>query len=150
MQIDEPIAGQFWILIGIVADKIATADDGHVGADCQLRSGREIDAQLSLVEREPGDPVARHHMDVTARICHGVVWRRQVSSKLIRSVEKTVAGVEQPLRRLILNACLKSLAACARDVLEKAAALDDTGDVYDVVAGVGAEQRGLPFELAAA
>ena len=40
-----------------------------------------------------------------------------------------------------------SLAARAGYILKKSAALNNAGDVYDVVGAVGTEQRRFPFEL---
>ena len=61
-------------------------------------------------------------MNITIRVRERIVWREKVAGELVRSIEKTVPRIEQPLRRLILDARFNALAAGARDILKKTAA----------------------------
>src|SRR6267378_7488326 len=137
VQVDQPIAGELLVLIGVVAHEVPAADGGRVQAEGPIRCRHDVEPEFSLVERDAGYPLSRRHMDVAVAVCHGVIRRREVAGELVGRVDQAVAGVDEPLRRLILDARFQSLAAGARHVLKKAPALNRAArDIYNVVAAV--------------
>src|SRR5882724_10592181 len=86
-------------------------------------------------------------MDVAVRVRHRIIRRGKVAGELVCRIGKAIARIEEPLRGLILNARFDPLAARTGNILKEAPALDDAGDVYDIVGGIRSEQCGFPFEL---
>src|SRR6516162_11854892 len=100
--------------------------------------------------RNAGDLLAWRYEDISICVRERIVRRRQLSRELVGGIDESVIGVEDVLSRLVVGTRFQPLAACKGNVLEHASALDDAGDLNDVVLAVGMEQPELPVAATAA
>src|SRR2546423_1459128 len=98
------------------------------------------------MQRYSGNSLAGNDVNIAVGVSERIVWRRQVTGKLVCRVDQAIAGISEPLGRLILQACLDTLAPRAGNILEKTPPGDQAGEVYDVVGAAGAKQAELPVE----
>src|ERR1700756_2988351 len=147
MEIEEPIAGKLWVLVGGVTKKELAAGVDQIGAELPIVGDGVVGIHFEPVLRNARKLIARSHLDVAGGVGKGIVWRAQCESALKRGVDETVIDARLPLVIAIAEAGLDPLAPGIADILEKTDADDVARNAKNFARGIGSEQTSIPLEF---
>src|SRR5215469_3481596 len=127
MELNDPIAWQFGVLVGGVAKKELAAGVNEIAAELPFVGARIVGIHFQPVLRNPGELVAGLYLDVAGRIGKGIIGRAQRKSGLQRGIDETVIDPRLPPVGAVADAGLDPLAPRVADVLGKAGADNRAG-----------------------
>jgi hypothetical protein len=148
VQVCDPIERQLGILVSVVADKILSADNEHIGTELELGRERVVTTELHLMTWNARDMIARRHEYISIRIGEGIVWRGQGRRKLVGCIDEGVIHIGGKIAIVKLHLGFDALPQGRGNIGEIFAPRDRACQRDDVVGAVGTEEAGLPIDLA--